>query len=96
MSYTMEDFRRDYVQEHFPQQTLAERLEILQSISPEERWKALEALPPQRLKSGESPRRAETHIDEAVRRPEPAANGRADEPRRIRECTTMQQAAIFV
>ncbi len=37
MSYTMEDFKRDYVKEHFAQ------------LTPEEQREALQALPPERL-----------------------------------------------
>lgn len=49
MSYTMEDFERDYVKEHFPKLTPEERLEVLQALSAEEQWQALERLPPERL-----------------------------------------------
>ena len=36
MSYTMEDFKRDYVKEHFPKLTPEEKREVLQSLPPEE------------------------------------------------------------
>jgi hypothetical protein len=37
MSYTMEDFRRDYVKEYFPQLTWEERREVLKRLPPDER-----------------------------------------------------------
>jgi hypothetical protein len=36
MSYTMEDFRRDYVKEEFPRLTPEERREVLRSLPPKE------------------------------------------------------------
>ena len=50
MSYTMEDFRRDYVKSHFARLTPEERREVLQSLSPEEQGEALERLSPDRLR----------------------------------------------
>lgn len=50
MSYTMEDFERDYLKEHFTRLKPEERREILQSLSPEEQRAALEGLPPERLR----------------------------------------------
>ena len=41
MSYTMEDFKRDYVKEHFAQLTPQEREEVLRSLPPEERLAGL-------------------------------------------------------
>jgi hypothetical protein len=43
MSYTMEDFKRDYIKEHFPNLPPEERREILQSLPPEERLAGLSA-----------------------------------------------------
>jgi hypothetical protein len=62
MSYTMEDFKRDYIKEHFPKLTPQEHRELLQSLppeehrellqslSPEERRDVLQSLPPKRLR----------------------------------------------
>jgi hypothetical protein len=50
MSYTMEDFKRDYVKEHFAKLTPEERREVLQALTPEEQREALERLPPERLR----------------------------------------------
>jgi hypothetical protein len=43
MSYTMEDFKRDYVKEHFPQLTPEEQAEVLQALPPEQRLAGLSA-----------------------------------------------------
>jgi hypothetical protein len=43
VSYTMQDFRRDFVKEHFPELTPEEREEVLQSLPPEERLAGLSA-----------------------------------------------------
>ena len=43
MPYTMEDFERDYVKEHFAQLTPEEREEVLRSLPPEERLAGLSA-----------------------------------------------------
>ena len=42
----MEDFKRQYIKEHFPQLTPEERREILQSLPAEERREVLESLRP--------------------------------------------------
>ncbi len=47
MSYTMADFRRDYIKEYYPQMTAEERREMLQSLPPEERREMLQSLPPE-------------------------------------------------
>jgi MgtE intracellular N domain len=47
MSFTMEDFRRQYIREHLPQLTPEERREILQSFPPAERREVLASLPPE-------------------------------------------------
>ena len=41
MSYTMADFRRDYIKEHFPQLTPEEQEDVLQSLPPEKRLAGL-------------------------------------------------------
>ena len=43
MSFTMEDFRRQYVKEHFAQLTPKEREEVLLALPPEERLAGLSA-----------------------------------------------------
>ena len=43
MSYTLADFKRDYIKEHFLQLKLRERREVLQSLPAEERLAGLSA-----------------------------------------------------
>jgi DNA-binding transcriptional ArsR family regulator len=45
MAFTMEDFNRQYVKEHFSRLTPEERREVLQSLLPEERREVLQSLP---------------------------------------------------
>jgi hypothetical protein len=45
MSFTMEDFQRQYAKEHFRQLTPQERREALESLAPEERRNVLQSLP---------------------------------------------------
>ena len=45
MSYTMEDFQRDYFKEQYAKLTPEKRRELVQSLPPEERRKLLESLP---------------------------------------------------
>jgi hypothetical protein len=47
MSYTMEDFKRDYIKEHFARLTPEEQREALERLSPEHRRKLLQTLPPE-------------------------------------------------
>jgi hypothetical protein len=49
MAYTMEDFQRQYVKEHFAQLTPAEQREALQALPPEKQQEVLQALPPEKL-----------------------------------------------
>src|SRR5262245_55103467 len=49
MSFTMEDFKREYVKEHFKKLSPQEQREALQSLSPEERRELLESWPPEEL-----------------------------------------------
>jgi hypothetical protein len=46
VSFTMEDFNRQYIKEHFAQLTPEEQREALQALPPEKRKKVLQALPP--------------------------------------------------
>jgi hypothetical protein len=50
VSFTMEDFNRQYIKEHFMQLTPGEQKEVLQALPPEERKEVLQALPPEERK----------------------------------------------
>ena len=52
MPYTMKDFQRQYVKEHFPQLTPEEQGEVLRSLPPEQR---LAGLPPEERLAGLPP-----------------------------------------
>jgi hypothetical protein len=45
MSFTMEDFQRQYAKEHFKKLTPAERRDALESLAPDERRQVLQSLP---------------------------------------------------
>lgn len=49
VSFTWEEFERQYVKEHFKKLTPAERREALESLAPEERREVLQALPLEEL-----------------------------------------------
>ncbi len=51
MSYTMEDFNRQYVKEHFQKLTPQEQAEVLQTLPPE----VLQTLPPEQRLAGLPP-----------------------------------------
>jgi hypothetical protein len=55
VSYTMEDFNRQYARKVFQKLTPAERQEALESLPPEEREKVLQALPPEERMAGLPP-----------------------------------------
>jgi hypothetical protein len=47
MPYTMEQFRRDYVKEHWPDLTTEERQEAMRLLRPEQRREVIESLTPE-------------------------------------------------
>jgi hypothetical protein len=52
MPYTMADFRRDYILEHFPELTAEDQRRVLQKLPPEERLKdLLKDLSPEEIES---------------------------------------------
>jgi hypothetical protein len=52
MPYTLADFRRDYVKEHFAKLTPEERAELLQSLPPERQVELLQSLPLEKRLAG--------------------------------------------
>jgi hypothetical protein len=77
MSYTMEDFKRDYIKEHFAQLTPEEQREALERLSPEDRRELLQALPPEERLAGLS----EEQVRQLLER---LAAGRPGQPRKPR------------
>jgi hypothetical protein len=55
VSFTMEDFNRQYIKEHFAQLTPEEQREALQALPPEKQQEVLQALPPERRVAGLPP-----------------------------------------
>jgi hypothetical protein len=89
VSFTMEDFNRQYIKEHFPQLTPEEqrealarlspehRREVLRSLPPEERREVLRSLPPEELLGALSPEQIREYLDRLRK-------GRPEQPRRSR------------
>jgi hypothetical protein len=86
MSYTMEDFKRDYAIEHFAQWTVEEQRKALKRLAPERLWEVLEVLPPEARLAGLSPEaRLAGLSEEQVRQLlDQMAAGRAAQPRKPR------------
>lgn len=55
MTYTWEDFERQYMREHFPKLPPNEQQELLQALSPERQKELLQSLPPEMLFAALSP-----------------------------------------
>lgn len=71
MSYTMEDFKRDYTIEHFPMLTPEEQRMALQRLTPEGLRELLQALPPEQRLLGLSAEEVRQLLDQ------PAASRKA-------------------
>jgi hypothetical protein len=83
MSFTMEDFKRQYIKEHFPQLSPEEREEVLRSLPPEER---LAGLPPEERLAGLPPeqRLAGLSAEQIRKYLEQLTTGRPAPPRKRR------------
>jgi hypothetical protein len=68
VSYTMEDFQRQYTKEHFAQLTPEEQREALQRLSPEHRREVLKALPPEERLAGLSTEQIRQYLDQLTAR----------------------------
>jgi hypothetical protein len=77
MAYTMEDFKRDYIREHFPDLTPEERREVLQALPPEQQQEVLQALSPEMRLAGLSEEQIRHYLDQLTA-------GRPTQPRRPR------------
>jgi hypothetical protein len=70
MSYTMEDFQRQYAKEHFARLTPEEQREALERLSPEARRDVLQSLPAEELLSVLSADQIRHHLEQlAASRP---------------------------
>jgi hypothetical protein len=77
MSYTMEDFKRDYIKEHFAQLTPQEQREALERLTPEHRRELLQSLTPEERLVGLSDEQIRQLLDQR-------AAGRKTQPRKPR------------
>lgn len=63
MTYTMEDFKRDYIKEHFAQLTSQEQRQALERLSSEHLREVLQLLPPEELLGVQSPEQIREYLD---------------------------------
>jgi hypothetical protein len=63
MAYTMEDFQRDYIREHYPQLTPEEQSKLLERLSSSRRREVLQALPPEERLAGLSAEQIRQYLD---------------------------------
>jgi len=63
MPFTMEDFKREYIQRHFPKLTSEERQATLRRLSPEERQEMLQTLPPEEGLAGLTAEQIREYLD---------------------------------
>jgi vacuolar-type H+-ATPase subunit B/Vma2 len=74
MSFTMQDFLRDYFKEHVAKLTPEERRQLVESLPPEER---LAGLPPEERLAGLSPEQIQQYLKKLTA-------GRSARPRKPR------------
>jgi hypothetical protein len=63
MSYTMEDFQRQYAKEHFGRLTPEEQREALQRLPPEVQQEVLQSLPPEKRLAGLTAEQIRQYLD---------------------------------
>jgi hypothetical protein len=68
MSFTWEDFERQYIKEHFPRLTPQEQREALERLSPEHLREVLQALPPEARLAGLSEEQIRQFLDQLAAR----------------------------
>jgi hypothetical protein len=64
VAFTMEDFNRQYIKEHFPRLTPEEQREALERLSPEHRREVLRSLPPEDRLAGLSAEQVRRYLDD--------------------------------
>ena len=86
MPYTMEDFQRQFVKEHFPKLTPEEREDVMKSLPAEEREDVIKSLSPEERLAGLPPEARLAGLSEAQVRQllDHLAAGRASQPRKPR------------
>ncbi len=86
VSYTMDDFMRDFFVEHFPHLKPQEKREVMDRLSPEQRRELLQSLPPAERLAGLPPeeRLAGLSAEQIREYLERLTSGRPAEPRKPR------------
>lgn len=64
MSYTMQDFIRDYVKEHFAKLTPQEREEAMRALPAEEQQQLFQSLSPEQRLAGLSAEQIQKYLNE--------------------------------
>jgi len=64
VSFTMEDFNRQYIKEHFARLTPEEQRQALEALPPEKQQEVLQSLPPERRLAGLSAEQIRQYLDE--------------------------------
>jgi hypothetical protein len=64
VSFTIEDFNRQYIKERFARLTPEEQQEALQALPPEQQQQVLQALPPERRLAGLSAEQIRQYLDQ--------------------------------
>jgi hypothetical protein len=77
MSFTMEDFNRQYIKEHFPRLTPQEQREALERLPPERWQEVLRSLPAEQLLAALPPEQIRAYLDRLK-------VGRPEQPRKSR------------
>jgi hypothetical protein len=77
VSFTIEDFNRQYVKDHFARLTPEERREALESLPPDERRNVLQSLPAEELLAVLSADQIRQHLEQL-------STGRRSQPRKPR------------
>ena len=78
MSFTMQDFNRSFVKEHFPELTPEEQDQLFQSLPPEQQEKLVQSLPLEKRLADISPEEIRRYLEQQNASPQP-------EPRKRRK-----------
>jgi hypothetical protein len=69
MPFTMDDFRRQFTKEHFPELSATEQAELLRKLPPEKREDVIQSLPPEERLAGLTPEQIQEYLAGLSARP---------------------------
>jgi hypothetical protein len=69
MPFTMEDFQRQFVKEHFSELSLTDQAEVLRKLPPEKREDVIQSLPPEERLAGLTPEQIQAHLTRLSAKP---------------------------